>query len=93
MAPPMAAGLSTRMEIGPGGLRAPAAPPLLPALLLTRRRRRAGPVVEPFQLEPGHLLADESLWTETTTAGTSAEMAAAFSRPDAAGATSASAAD
>lgn len=39
------------------------------------------------------LLADESLWTETTTAGTSVEMAAAFSRPDAAGATSASAAD
>jgi UDP-3-O-[3-hydroxymyristoyl] N-acetylglucosamine deacetylase len=39
------------------------------------------------------LLADESLWTETTTAGTSAEMAAAFSHPDADGATSASAAD
>ncbi len=39
------------------------------------------------------LLADESLWTETTTSGTSAEMAAAFSHPDADGATSASAAD
>jgi UDP-3-O-[3-hydroxymyristoyl] N-acetylglucosamine deacetylase len=39
------------------------------------------------------LLADESLWTETTTSGTSAEMAAVFSHPDADGATSASAAD